>query len=165
MCFILHKSYSKWEAMWAKQFIPRGKGSNITGEIAGMLVETLHFATTKSPECSTTAASVWLDNELKKVMTLLEVKDRKLIAEQGISRYWIIEDMENFFQDIKIKDAMGQLKGKKPRTTDFTTMYTSLKQVDIVNNVERQKLRKHLISMLGAQIGITSRTLPQKPRL
>ena len=100
------------------------------------IVEKLHFATTKSPECSTTAASVWLDKELKKVMTLLEAnKDKKLIAEQGISRYWIIEDMERFFRDVKIKDAMGQLRGKKPRTTDFTTMYTSLQQVDIVNNV------------------------------
>ena len=99
------------------------------------IVEKLHFATTKSPECSTTAASVWLDKELKKVMTLLEAKDKRLIAEQGISRYWIIEDMERFFQDVKIKDAMGQLKGKKPRTTDFTTMYTSLQQDDIVNNV------------------------------
>ena len=43
--------------------------------------------------------------------------------------------MERFFQDIKIKYAMGQLRGKKPRTTNFTTMYTSLEQVDIVNNV------------------------------
>ena len=48
-------------------------------------------------------------------MTVLETKDKRLTAEQGISRYWIIEDVEKFFQDIKIKDAMGQLRGKKPR--------------------------------------------------
>ena len=76
-------------------------------------------------------ASVWLIKEFKRVKTTLEVKDKTSIAEQGISRYWIIEDMERFFKEVKIKDAMDQLQGKKPRTTYFTTMYTSLLQVDI----------------------------------
>ena len=44
----------------------------------------------------------------------------------GISRYWIIEDMAKFFYELKVKDCLGKLKGKRPRTTDFTTMYTSL---------------------------------------
>ena len=43
--------------------------------------------------------------------------------------------MEKFFQDVKIKDAIGQII---PRTTDFTTMYTSLRQVDIVNTVGKE---------------------------
>jgi hypothetical protein len=100
------------------------------------IVEKLHNASTKPPQCSTTVASKWLDAELKKVMQLLETKNKKLIAEHGISRYWRIEDMDKFFYDLKVKDSLGKLKGKRPRTTDFTTMYTSLSQLHIINNLK-----------------------------
>jgi hypothetical protein len=68
-------------------------------------------------------------------MEHLQKKDHKLYQERGIRRYWIVNNIADYFNDIKKAASSGKLKGKKGRTFDFTTMYTNLKHEDIIAKV------------------------------
>ena len=70
---------------------------------------------------STTPASIHLSKQLQKIMQLLLLKDQKRFKTTGIRRCWFVRSAEEVYLDIKANQEC--LKGRKPRSFDFTTMY------------------------------------------
>jgi len=82
---------------------------------------------------STTPASIHLSKQLQKIMQLLLLKDQKRFKTTGIRRCWFVRSAEEVYLDIKANQEC--LKGRKPRSFDFTTMYTKLQHDRIFKNV------------------------------
>ena len=89
--------------------------------------------------CSTTPASIYLSQQLQIVMRILQKKDNELYTKTGIRRCWFIRNLDDVFGEIKRKQQF--LKNKKPRTYDFTNMYTGLEHERIKKNV-REAIRE-----------------------
>lgn len=68
-------------------------------------------------------------------MTSLRDKDHDLYRLTGIKRFWLITSGEEFFWEVK--QHMADYKGLKPRTVDFTSMYTKLTHESTITNVEK----------------------------
>ena len=85
--------------------------------------------------CSTTPASKFLSQQLQIVMRLLQAKDNDLYKKHGVRRCWFIRSLDDVF--LEIKQHQVYLKKRKPRTFDFTTMYTSLQHDRIIKNVRK----------------------------
>jgi len=98
-------------------------------------VEQRHMQSRNKPHCSTTAASKEVTIQLQRIMDVLKAKDNKLFIAKGYRRYWIVNDMDEVFLDMKKNRDL--LQGKKPRTFDFTTMYTCLPHQTILTNVRK----------------------------
>ena len=82
---------------------------------------------------STTAASFYLSKQLQIVMKLLQEKDQKLFQREGYRRCWFIRSAEEVY--LEIKANQNYLNHKRPRTSDFNTMYTNLEHERIIHNV------------------------------
>jgi len=65
-------------------------------------------------------------------MSLLREKDLEYYSRHGIRRYWIVVSPDEAF--FEIKRNIELLRGRKPRTADFTTMYTCLIHDRIIKN-------------------------------
>ena len=65
-------------------------------------------------------------------MSLLREKDLEYYSRHGIQRYWIVVSPDEAF--FEIKRNIELLRGRKPRTADFTTMYTCLIHDRIIKN-------------------------------
>jgi len=89
---------------------------------------------THKSTCSTTAASSHLSQILQTVMFWLRKKDTKNYINTGLKRCWFVSSADEVFYDIK-KNAQ-LLRGRKPRTFDFTTMYTCLPHSKILTNLK-----------------------------
>jgi hypothetical protein len=98
-------------------------------------VERRHAQSTNKPHCSTTAASKEVTIQLQRIMNTLKAKDDQLFLDQGYRRYWVVNNMDDVFIDMKKNRRL--LEGKKPRTFDFTTMYTCLPHETILTNVRK----------------------------
>ena len=96
-------------------------------------VSRIHHRVIHSPKISTTAASVKLSEYLQTVMTILKEKDEILYRNKGYRRCWFEKSAEGVFYDIKRNKT--DLSHKKPRTFDFSTMYTCLPQEKIFANL------------------------------
>ena len=84
--------------------------------------------------CSTTAASIHLSVFLDNVIWWLHKKDHENYKKDGYRRCWIALSAEEVFYDLKQNQYL--LKCRKPRTFDFTTMYTCLEHKKIFGNIE-----------------------------
>lgn len=89
---------------------------------------------THKSTCSTTTASSNLSQILQTVMFWLRKKDVQHYTRTGLKRCWFVSSADEVFYDIK-KNAQI-LRGRKPRTFDFTTMYTCLPHAKIIQNLE-----------------------------
>jgi len=96
-------------------------------------VSRIHHRVIHSPKISTTAASVRLSEYLQTVMTILKEKDKILFRNNGYRRCWFEKSAESVFHDIKRNKT--DLIHKKPRTFDFSTMYTCLPHEKIFTNL------------------------------
>ena len=67
-------------------------------------------------------------------MALLKEKDQEYYSQHGIKRYWIVVSPDEAF--FEIKRNIELLKGRQPRTSDFTTMYTCLLHQRIIKNTQ-----------------------------
>ena len=65
-------------------------------------------------------------------MSLLRGKDLEYYSRHGIRRYWIVVSPDEAF--FEIKRTIELLRGRKPQTADFTTMYTCLIHDHIIKN-------------------------------
>ena len=83
--------------------------------------------------CSTTPASKKLCKYLQTVMYLLRLKDNDLFKKTGCRRCWFVTDIDDVFREIK--QNIPILRGLKPRTFDFATMYTNIPHQKIFNNI------------------------------
>jgi len=101
--------------------------------LSGSCIQAIHARPPHQAICSTTMVSKLVSIQLKYVMEVLQIKDDELFMRKGIRRYWIISNMDTFFLDLK--KYKHQLHGLRPRTFDFTKMYTCL---------EHEKIRKNL---------------------
>ena len=97
-------------------------------------VARIHSRPHHKPKCSTTAASASLSKKLQVVMKILRIKDQKLFESKGYRRCWFVRSAEEVFHDIKMN--MDILRTRKPKTFDFTRMYTNLSHEKIINNVK-----------------------------
>ena len=84
--------------------------------------------------CSTTAASKKLSKILQLVLKLLKEKDEIFFEKYGYRRFWVVNNISSVFPSIK--NNRLRLKGKQPRTFDFTRMYTMLPHDKIITNVK-----------------------------
>ena len=66
-------------------------------------------------------------------MDLLQKKDEERYKVTGVRRCWFIRSIEEVFLEVKKEKDM--LKGRRPRTFDFATMYTRLEHTKIKKNV------------------------------
>ena len=70
---------------------------------------------------------------LKKIMETLRDEDNGTYARTGIRKYFVVENIDSVM--MKIKNNYSQLKKLTPTTRDFTAMYTSLNQDDLIKGV------------------------------
>ena len=84
------------------------------------------------PTCSTTSASKFLCRQLQTVIKVLQEHDKEVFRGSGTRRCFIVRRAEDVFQHIKV--FREYVRYKRPRTFDFTTMYTKLPQQRIINN-------------------------------
>ena len=98
---------------------------------------------------STTAASTYLSRQLQIVMKLLQQKDQQLFEREGYRRCWFIRSVEEVY--LEIKANQDYLNIKRPRTFDFTTMYTNLEHERIIANVRStiQEAHKYIREVLS----------------
>jgi len=87
------------------------------------------------PTCSTTTASKNLCRFLQSYITILKDKDDNFFKATGYRRLWFVTAIDDVFRDLKFDAPV--LKGKKPRTFDFTQMYTKLPQQRILDNIRK----------------------------
>jgi hypothetical protein len=88
-----------------------------------------------TPTCSTTVASKKLCKYLQSIITTLKHKDDVFYNATGYRRFWFVTAIDDVFRDLKYDAPI--LKGKKPRTFDFTQMYTKLPQQRIILNIRK----------------------------
>ena len=67
-------------------------------------------------------------------MDMLLIKDQKNYNKTGIRKCWFIHSIEEVFLEVKKNKEF--LKGRRPRTFDFKTMYTCLPHPKIKYNVK-----------------------------
>jgi len=120
-----------------------------TASSSSRSVVSIHHRVIHSPKISTTAASIKLSEYLQTVMTILKEKDEILYRNKGYRRCWFEKSAEGVFYDIKRNKA--DLIHKKPRTFDFSTMYTCLPHDKIFANLrvainEASNFQRALIS-------------------
>ena len=72
-------------------------------------------------------------------MKLLQEKDQKLFQREGYRRCWFIRSAEEVY--LEIKANQNYLNHRRPRTSDFNTMYTNLEYERIIHNV-RETIRE-----------------------
>lgn len=84
--------------------------------------------------CSTTPASKKLCEYLQSVMHILRLKDNEFYKVCGFRRCWFVTNIDDVFREIK--QNIPTLKGLKPRTFDFATMYTKIPHEKIFNNIK-----------------------------
>ncbi len=78
------------------------------------------------------AASKVLCQFLKAIMSALKEKDDSHIAQTGVRRFFIVES----FQEVTdFVNKWKRLKGQGLRTFDFSTMYTTLDQDDLIDKI------------------------------
>jgi len=88
-----------------------------------------------TPTCSTTTASKKLCSYLQSIIFILKHKDDVFFKNTGYRRLWFVTAIDDVFRDIKFDAPI--LKGRKPRTFDFTQMYTKLPQQRIIDNIRK----------------------------
>eukprot|EP00667_Euglena_gracilis_P000109 EG_transcript_109 len=89
-----------------------GKPKNALSEVGGLMVKVLQV-----------------------VMATLRRKDREAVGKGNKSRYWIIEDIDEFVQEFRVL-AQSRALGAVPWATyDFTTMYEALEHEHLVHGV------------------------------
>jgi hypothetical protein len=98
------------------------------------VLQNIHNKAKHQTMCSTTAASIHLSVILDNVIWWLRKKDHENYKKNGYRRCWIALSAEEVFYDLKQNQFL--LKGRKPRTFDFTTMYTCLEHKKIFGNIE-----------------------------
>jgi hypothetical protein len=95
------------------------------------VLQTTHNKSQHQASCSTTAASVHLSIILDDIIWWLRKKDHDHYKKHGYRRCWITLSAEEVFYDLKQNQIL--LKGRKPHTFDFTTMYTDLDRPTCLN--------------------------------
>ena len=127
----LHKTPVKWRfiAGTTKEILPKGKLKINPIDIGEIYHRKPHVARN-----SLTEASTFLSEQLQEVMKILQLKDSINFKKTNIRRCWFTRSAEDVFQEVK--HQQDYLKTKRPRTFDFTTMYTCLPQKRIIENLQ-----------------------------
>ena len=101
--------------------------------IAGNHMQDVGEKDKKFPACSLSAAEMMLGGVLRMCMHNLQSKDQRCIK-QGYKRYWVVTNVDRVAADIK--HNLNALRGQPVFTRDFTRMYTSIPQKELVSTVE-----------------------------
>jgi hypothetical protein len=127
----LHKSPPKF-----RYIAGVSSSSNNIGDPINLLspIERIFQRPPQTPICSTTAASRKLSGYLRNIMFYLKLKDKEIFLNHGYRRCWFVTNIDDVFK--YIKQNIPVLKGLKPRTFDFTQMYTMLEHEKILKNVK-----------------------------
>ena len=72
---------------------------------------------------------------LQAIMATLRRKDREAASRGGKSRYWVIEDIDEFVQEFRVLAQSQALNSVPWATYDFTTMYEALDHDRLVTGV------------------------------
>jgi hypothetical protein len=101
--------------------------------IAGNHMQDVGDKDRKFPACSLSTTEMILGGVLRMCMHNLESKDKRL-RKKGIKRYWVVTNVDRVAADIKYH--VNSLIGQPVFTRDFTRMYTSIPQEELVRTVE-----------------------------
>ena len=101
--------------------------------IAGNQLQDIGEHAKKIPACSLSTTEMMLGGVLRMGMHNLEAKDKRC-RKEGIKRYWVVTNVDRVAADIKYH--VNSLRGQPVFTRDFTRMYTSIPQAELVKAVE-----------------------------
>ena len=87
------------------------------------------------PKNALSEAGTIMVKVLQHVMATLRASDRDRVARGLPSRYWIIEDIDEFVQEFRVLAEGKRLGGYPWATYDFTTMYEALEHDRLITGV------------------------------
>ena len=102
--------------------------------IAGNHMQDMGDHGKKFPGCSLSPAEMTLGGILRMCMHNLLYKDRSC-RKKGYKRYWVVTNVDTVAADIK--HNVNSLRGQSVFTRDFTRMYTSIPQSELVSAVQQ----------------------------
>jgi len=72
---------------------------------------------------------------LKRVLMTLKLRDQECYRLSGRRRFWVVQSIEEVALSLKQKTALIEARGLRPRTFDFTTMYTKLPHAKLLEEL------------------------------
>jgi hypothetical protein len=87
------------------------------------------------PKNALSEAGTIMVKVLQHVMATLRASDRDKVAHGLPSRYWIVEDIDEFVQEFRVLAENKGLGGFPWATYDFTTMYEALEHDRLITGV------------------------------